>query len=192
MTPALCRVMADYNRWMNQRLYEAAAPLGEAQLFEHRGAFFGSLFGTLNHIAVADLIWLHRFAGLQGLGEFSAAVASFPKPTTLTQPLARSFADLRALRARIDLLIVGLAGGVTDHHLAGTLHHGNTTGSKQAKNVGLLLQHFFNHQTHHRGQASTLLFQAGVDVGVTDLNALIPNQAAPTQDRRAAGEAGRS
>jgi uncharacterized damage-inducible protein DinB len=44
------------------------------------------------------------------------------------------------------------------------------------KNLGALVQHFFNHQTHHRGQVSTLLFQAGVDVGVTDLNALIPNE----------------
>ena len=66
---------------------------------------------------------------------------------------------------------------VTTEHLAETLHYSNTAGEKQAKNFGLLLQHFFNHQTHHRGQASTLLFQAGVDIGVTDLNALIPSEA---------------
>jgi uncharacterized damage-inducible protein DinB len=48
-------------------------------------------------------------------------------------------------------------------------------GMKQCKALGPLLTHFFNHQTHHRGQASTLLHQFGVDVGVTDLLALIPD-----------------
>jgi uncharacterized damage-inducible protein DinB len=36
--------------------------------------------------------------------------------------------------------------------------------------------HLFNHQTHHRGQASTLLSQAGVDIGETDLLALIADE----------------
>jgi uncharacterized damage-inducible protein DinB len=71
---------------------------------------------------------------------------------------------------------VALASLATEAQLAVTLFYSNTTGQKQAKNFGLLLQHFFNHQTHHRGQASTLLFQAGIDVGVTDLNALIASE----------------
>ncbi len=177
MTPSLCAVMAEYNRWMNLRLYEAAAKLSEAQLFEDRGAFFGSLFDTLNHVAVADLIWLHRFAQQQGLIEFGNLMVEFPGPTSLRQRVAHSLPELSELRTRLDKVIVALASLVTEHHLAETLRYANTAGQKQAKNIGLLLQHFFNHQTHHRGQASTLLFQAGVDVGVTDLNALIANEA---------------
>ncbi len=169
--------MADYNRWMNLRLYDATAKLSEAQIFEDRGAFFGSLFETLNHITVADLIWLHRFAQHDGLGEFKDKMVAFPSPTSLRQRLAQSLAELRELRTRIDGVIVEFAGMVTEQQLADTLRYGNTSGQKQAKNFGLVLQHFFNHQTHHRGQATTLLFQAGVDVGVTDLNALIPNEA---------------
>jgi uncharacterized damage-inducible protein DinB len=176
MTPSLCLLMAQYNDWMNRRLYEAAGKLSNDQVFEDRGAFFGSLFNTLNHIVVADLMWLHRFAQLQHLGDMPAAVSALPRPTTLTQRVASSLADLGALRASVDQAILELAVAVTDRHLAQTLHYSNSAGQKQAKNVGLLLQHFFNHQTHHRGQASTLLFQAGVDVGVTDLNALIPIQ----------------
>jgi uncharacterized damage-inducible protein DinB len=169
--------MAEYNRWMNQRVYAAAAELRDEQLFEDRGAFFGSLFDTLNHLAVADLIWLHRFAQIQPWGEEPALLATLPSPTTLTQRLAQALGELQGLRTNVDRVITLLAGSVTEHHLAQTLHYGNTAGKQQAKNFGLLLQHFFNHQTHHRGQASTLLFQAGVDVGVTDLNALIPSEA---------------
>lgn len=176
MTPSLCAVLAEYNGWMNQRLYEAAASLPEARLFEDRGAFFGSLFDTLNHIAVADLIWLHRFAQHPGFSGLPDEMAGFPRPTSLRERVAGSLAELARLRARIDAVITRLAGRLSERDLAATLRYGNTSGKPQAKNLGLLLQHFFNHQTHHRGQASTLLFQAGVDPGVTDLNALIPDE----------------
>jgi uncharacterized damage-inducible protein DinB len=175
MTPSVCLLMAQYNSWMNQRIYEAAFKLTDKELFAHRGAFFGSLFKTLNHIAVADLIWLHRFSKLQRLGGFADAMKVLPHPTTLTQNLAESLGDLAALRTPIDQVIVDLATAVDTDHLSQTLHYGNVAGTRQAKNVGLLLLHLFNHQTHHRGQASTLLFQAGVDVGITDLNALVPS-----------------
>ena len=177
MTPSLCLVMAEYNHWMNRRIFEVAAKLSDDKLFEDRGAFFGSVFNTLNHIAVADLMWLNRFAQLRRLNGVDAALSSLPSPTTLTQPLAATLVELGELRTKVDQAILSLAKSVTTEHLAETLHYSNTAGQKQAKNFGLLLQHFFNHQTHHRGQVSTLLFQAGVDIGVTDLNALIPSVA---------------
>ena len=93
MTPASIARMADYNRWMNLRLYDAAARLTEAQLFEDRGAFFGSLFETLNHIAVADTIWLHRFAKHDGLGGLAERTKDLPQPTSLRQRLTPSLAD---------------------------------------------------------------------------------------------------
>jgi uncharacterized damage-inducible protein DinB len=169
--------MAEYNRWMNQRLYEAAAKLPAGELTKDVGAFFGSLFNTLNHIAVADLLWLHRLASLPSLSSIKGEVSSFPKPTTLTELVAESLPGLAELRARIDAVIVQLAQLLSEQQLASTVRYSNTAGQHQAKNLGLLLQHLFNHQTHHRGQATTLLFQAGVDVGVTDLNALIPSEA---------------
>jgi uncharacterized damage-inducible protein DinB len=177
MTPTLCLVLAEYNHWMNQRMYDAAAKLSDDQLFADRRAFFGSLFNTLNHIAVGDLIWLHRFALSGQFGELTAAMTNLAVPTSLTQPVATTLADLRALRIEVDQAILGLAKTVTAEQLAQTLQYANTSGKKQAKNFGLLLLHLFNHQTHHRGQVSTLLFQAGIDVGVTDLNALIVNEA---------------
>jgi uncharacterized damage-inducible protein DinB len=177
MTPSLCLVMAEYNRWMNLRLYDAASKLPEAALLEDRQAFFGSLFNTMSHIAVADLIWLHRFAQDPDLAALGQSMRGLPSPTSLREQVATSLPELRELRVRLDKSIVQLAGIVTDKKLAQIIRYSNTSGQVQAKNLSLLLQHFFNHQTHHRGQASTLLFQAGIDIGVTDLNALIPSEA---------------
>jgi uncharacterized damage-inducible protein DinB len=174
MTPDACRLMADYNRWINARLYEAAARLPEPQLMAERGAFFGSLFATLNHIAVADTLWLHRFAGLPGYGWLAECMQPFPKPTSLTERLADALAPLADYRRRADAVIDAFAAQLTADDLGQVLRYHSTDGRAQAKRFAPLLQHFFNHQTHHRGQASTLLFQAGVDVGVTDLVALVP------------------
>lgn len=174
MTPQTAALMAHYNRWMNERMYEAAASLDAAALTAERGAFFGSILGTLNHIAVADTVWLHRFARHEAGFPTLGALSNLPQPTSLTQPLAPDLAGLRAYRQPLDELIERWVAGLTPEHLAGNIRYSNMAGVSSSRNFGALLQHFFNHQTHHRGQASTLLFQAGVDVGVTDLLALIP------------------
>ena len=177
MTPSLYALFADYNRTMNLRLYEAAAKLSAEELTRDRDAFFGSLFNTMNHVAVADLLWLHRFATLLGLSTIQDELSNFPRPTSLREPLANSLAGLTTLRTSIDAVIARLTTLLTEELLASTLRYTNTAGQQHAKNFGLLLHHFFNHETHHRGQASTLLFQAGVDIGVTDFIAHIPSEA---------------
>lgn len=177
MTPETATLMAEYNRWMNQRLYEATLRLPPSEATKDRGAFFGSLLQTLTHIAVADTIWLHRFAQLPGASDLRAGLAGFAVPTSLDQSLAPSVPALQVYRVALDERIVRWAHALTEQQLGEVLHYENTAGAAQAKRLGPLVQHFFNHQTHHRGQASTLLYQAGIDVGVTDLNALIPHEA---------------
>jgi uncharacterized damage-inducible protein DinB len=177
MTPQTAALMANYNRWMNQRIYEAASSLPEDEVTKDRGAFFGSLFQTLNHIATADTIWLQRFAQQSDTSVLRTALAGFPQPTSLRYEIATSLNDLKTYRDRLDEIILRWAETLTTEQLASPLHYRNMAGQAHDKNFGHLVQHFFNHQTHHRGQASTLLFQAGVDIGVTDLLALIPNEA---------------
>lgn len=174
MTPPIALLMADYNRWMNERLYAAAATLDAAVLVADQKAFFGSILGTLNHLAVADTIWLHRFAQHEASFPSLQALSRWPRPTTLMQPLAVDLAGLRGYRQELDALIARWVAELTPEHLAAHLRYANMAGVASSRNFGALLQHFFNHQTHHRGQASTLLFQCGVDIGVTDLLALIP------------------
>ncbi len=175
-TPGQVALMASYNEWMNARLYEAAARLPAEELARERGAFFGSILGTLNHLAVGDTIWLKRFATHPAKPAALEPVRALPDPAALNQIL---FADLAGLKARRDLLdaaIRGWAEALTREDLEQVLEYANTKGVKSRKRFASLVQHFFNHQTHHRGQATTLLFQAGQDVGVTDLLALIPNE----------------
>ena len=90
--------MADYNRWMNQRMYEAACTLPEAEVTRDRGAFFGSILQTLNHIAVGDTLWLHRFSQHPEMAELQAELLKFPQPSSLRQEIGSSMENLRIYR----------------------------------------------------------------------------------------------
>lgn len=177
MTPSSAALFAEYNRWMNQRMYEAALTLPPEECTRDRGAFFGSILQTLNHIAVADTIWLHRFAQHPDAAQTRTKLVGFPMPTSLRQELAPTLQDLKAHRDALDAIIIDWAGALTAQQLGGVLTYSNLAGVAQSKSFAGLVQHFFNHQTHHRGQASNLLHQAGVDVGVTDLAVLVPDEA---------------
>jgi uncharacterized damage-inducible protein DinB len=177
VTPHTAALLARYNRWMNERLFEAAGKLGEPELAADKGAFFGSILGTLNHIAVADTIWLHRFAAHPARFAALGEMAELPRPSSLRQAMAPDLAGLLPYRQRLDGLITRWVAELRPEHLASSLAYANMAGVSSSRNLGDVLQHFFNHQTHHRGQVSTMLFQSGVDVGVTDLLTLIPGAA---------------
>lgn len=166
-------LMANYNQWMNRKLYDAALTLTDAELAMDRQAFFGSILGTLNHLVLGDTVWLKRFA--QHPAGFSALVPmqAVATPADLKQ---LAFADIRELAAHrtwLDQLIVDWSHTVQETDLDHRLHYSNMRGVTADRDFFSLLVHFFNHQTHHRGQATTLLTQAGLDVGTTDLLALI-------------------
>lgn len=169
-------MMAAYNQWMNGKLYDAAAKLPVAELSRERGAFFGSILGTLNHLVVGDTIWLKRFAAHPSKPVALDPVRELPQPAALNQVLFTDLAGLKARRDFLDAAIVGWAAALTDADLAHVLEYTNSRGIRGRKRLASLVTHFFNHQAHHRGQATTLFSQAGVDVGVTDLLALIPDE----------------
>lgn len=169
-------LMAEYNEWMNLRLYEAAGKLSPQEFLADRRAFFGSLMGTLNHIVVADTIWLQRFSAHPAKHNALDPVRQLPPPTSLDQVLFADFASLWKHRQSLDQVIRQWAGSLAERDLDHVLRYANMKGIVSNKRFSSLVMHFFNHQTHHRGQASTLLFQAGLDVGVTDLLAIIPDE----------------
>ena len=167
-------LLASYNRWMNARLYAAAGTLPAAEVARDRGAFFGSILGTLNHLVVADTIWLKRFAAHPARHAALDPVRALPMPAALDDMACADFAALSARRAMLDEVIVDWIGALDEAALHQVLEYANTRGMRFRRELPALLLHFFNHQAHHRGQTTTLLSQAGVDVGVTDLLALIP------------------
>jgi len=169
-------LMASYNQTMNRNVYKAASALNASELDMDRGAFFGSIIGTLNHILVGDTIWLKRFASHQITFSSLDYIRILEAPASLDTTVHSQFSMLAEARAKIDDVVIQFTSELTENDISNSLVYSNTKGQVSKKNFGHLLQHFFNHQTHHRGQVSTLLFQAGVDVGVTDLLVSIPNE----------------
>jgi uncharacterized damage-inducible protein DinB len=169
-------LLASYNQWMNRRLYDAAATLSHDALVADRGAFFGSILATLNHLVVTDTIWLKRFATASDATAVLAALEDTPMPSALDGILYPELPPLRERREWLDGLILRWVEKLTPAELSARLTYLNTKGTAFVRSVEGLLTHLFNHQTHHRGQVTTLLSQAGVDVGVTDLLMLVPDE----------------
>lgn len=153
-----CQTMAAYNGWMNRKLYELADQLPDTERKADRGAFFRSIHSTLNHLLWGDSVWLPRFNG-----------KSYPagKPGV---DLYDDFGALRGARSALDDDITAWAAQLDDAQLAGTLTWYSVIAQREvARPRWLCAVQMFNHQTHHRGQVTTLLRQAGIDPGVTDL-----------------------
>jgi uncharacterized damage-inducible protein DinB len=173
MTPDHCRALARYNRWMNEKVYAAAARLTDDARKQDRGAFFKSIHATLNHILLADRVWLGRFTGaaLEGDAMGPGGIRS------LDQELYTAFGDLGVERAKTDDAITRWAATLDPERLAAELRFVRK-GVVNAFPLWWGVAQLFNHQTHHRGQVTTLLVQAGQDPGVTDLIAMLRSEAA--------------
>jgi len=170
------RLLSRYNQWMNDKLYNTAGQLPADELARDRSAFFGSLLGTLNHIMVADIVWLKRFSNHPAQHSALYEIRSTPQPQALAQILLDDFTVLTEQRRQLDKTIIAWCEQLDPEDLRYKLAYKNMKGEAECKKFGSLMLHLFNHQTHHRGQATTLLSQRGLDVGVTDLLALIDNQ----------------
>jgi uncharacterized damage-inducible protein DinB len=140
--------LAAYNRWANRRVYNDASTLPDEVRKRGAGLFFGSVHGTLNHLLVADYIWMRRFTG------------DGPQPERLNQVLYEDFGELRAAREREDERIFGFITGLDGYDRVITYQ--NSTGKTFQQALGGALTHFFNHQTHHRGQVHAGLTIAGI------------------------------
>lgn len=158
VTPQYCLTMAHYNRWMNRKLYAAAAQLSDDERKRDLGAFFKSIHGTFSHLLWGDGTWFGRFVGEQiATGQIDAISET-------------DFAALRARREALDERIVDWAMTVDPQWLAENLRwQSGLDGKVRELPHAVCVMQMFNHQTHHRGQVTTLLKQQGVDPGETDL-----------------------
>jgi uncharacterized damage-inducible protein DinB len=167
------QLLARYNQSMNQKVYGTAAQLPTEELAIDRGAFFRSISGTLNHIYVADIIWLQRFAQHPANYGQLLPVTQLEKPDFLDKIPYADFLELAQARVSLDQMILAWVKEVTTADLSYLLPYHDMKGEPYTKKFGSLVLHLFNHQTHHRGQVTTLLSQLGLNVGVTDLLELI-------------------
>jgi len=139
------RMFAQYNAWANGRLFAAVARLLVEQYRSDRGAYFKSIHGTLNHLLVTDRIWMRRFTGEGDAPNLDAI-------------LFETFDELRAAREAQDRRIVDFVNGLDDARLAGTIKYRRVSSPELSEQqLALALAHWFNHQTHHRGQVHAML-----------------------------------
>ena len=140
-------MFARYNRWANQQLYQAAGKLTAEALAQDRGAYFKSVLGTLNHLLVADRVWMGRLDGVnQGV-------------LRLDEILHADLGELREAREKEDQRIISRVFGLEEEQLAASLNYQISSGAPQTQPLHQVLSHLFNHQTHHRGQAHDLICQ---------------------------------
>ena len=135
------RQLADYNHWANRRLYDAALKMPDEQYRRPTGVFFGSLHGTLNHLLLTDRVWLKR---LTGEGEH---------PARFNAILHEDLNDLVRARMAEDARLIKVIGGYSAADLGKSVSYQTMSGASQQQQLGDILLHLFNHQTHHRGQA---------------------------------------
>ncbi|MGH6676119.1 MAG: DinB family protein, partial [Xanthobacteraceae bacterium] len=134
--------MASYDRWQNDNLYGVADALSETEHRKERGAWFGSIHKTLNHILCGDKSWMSRFTDL-------------PRPAVGIPDSVSLFTDwqgLKSERTAFDTKILDWTGGVDDAWLAADqTYFSGATKREWTRPRWLLVTHMFNHQTHHRG-----------------------------------------
>jgi len=158
ITRDYCLTLSNYNIWQNQNLFPIVSSLKDEEWRKDQGAFFKSLQGTLNHLLYSDRVWLDRFCKQE---------VSLKDPKVI---LAESVEDWIDARKKLDWEIHNWVTGLSDEILAEDLSYYSHAYHKElVKPMWLLVTHLFNHQTHHRSQATSLLCQMGLQYGVTDL-----------------------
>lgn len=160
------RRYARYNAWMNQSLLDASLSLSVDLQNKDQRIFFQSIVGSWNHILVGDLLWLNRLAVIFPI--IDDAIDNWPKPTQLNQILYKDLEQLAHKRQQLDELIIQWCDFLRESDSGDQLQYSNSQEEPQVKPLPDILQHLFNHQTHHRGQITALLSQLGVDYGTTD------------------------
>lgn len=157
MTPDTLRMLARYNTWANARLFEACAAAGEEECARPRPSFFGSILATLNHVLVADMLWMGRFSGTEATGI-----------TAVDQILHPTLADLTPARARFDAGIEAFFDRL-DGDLDGPFTYQTLSAGPMSTPRGPTMLHMFNHGTHHRGQVHDMLSATPVPPPPLDL-----------------------
>ncbi|MDK3074195.1 DinB family protein [Sedimentitalea sp. JM2-8] len=157
---AFCIKMAQYNAWQNRQIYRTLDGLDTKDLTRDRGAFFGSILGTLNHLLWGDQMWMAR---LDGGAAPPGGIAGSPAlhPTLSAWNAARFPLDGRIRLWAKSLRNLDLQGDLT--------WHSGATGRTVTRPRGLCVVHMFNHQTHHRGQVHAMMTAAGIAGAVSDL-----------------------
>ena len=159
--PAYWRMLARYNRVANERLFDTCAKLDAREYRTERRGSFGSIHALLNHMLLGDGIWMARFEG---------AGSTTPPLNTV---LHDSFPELRTARAKQDSHIESFFAAQDASFVERTFRYTNSKGLEYSESAPVAIAHFFNHQTHHRGQVHVMLSQTDVPPPPLDMHRIL-------------------
>jgi len=158
---------------MNSQLMGHSLTLSADILTKDTDSFFPNIISYWNHILFGDLILLGRLAA-NNIGNLSSLdFSEFPKAISPQDIYHTNLLDIALLRSRVDSLIIHYCNNLTEEDCERFITYTTTEGVVITKAVADITQHIFNHQTHHRGQLTCLLSQAGVDYGCMDLPVIV-------------------
>lgn len=158
---------ARYNAWANRRLFAMAGMLPDEAYRRDVGAYFKSLHGTLNHLLTTDQIWMRR---LTGAGDH---------PQKLDAIIFEQLPDLATARTLEDQKIIEFVESLSTEQLEESWDYQTLNGTPYRQRPREILAHFFNHQTHHRGQAHGLISIRTKTSGMDPCRCPMPNYIRP-------------
>jgi len=156
-------LLARYNKEINSAMYAILAPLSDDERKSASGSFFTSIHGILNHILASDLAWLNRFRTLNSESAALSDPAASNAGVTWGKEMYGNFDDLSAHRAAVDAVIVRWIDELPEERLTEVLRYQDFRGNTRQYVMWMAMDHFFNHQTHHRGAISQILDEKGVE-----------------------------
>lgn len=151
------RMLARYNAWANELIFQAVAALPDGEAIRERPTLFGNMVHTLNHNFVIDLIWQ---------AHLESRSHGFEARNTKDHP---PLDELRGKQRVIDQWYVDWADRLTDAALAEPVRFTLIGGNKGVMTRGEILLHVVNHTTYHRGFVADLFYQVPARPPVTDL-----------------------
>ena len=168
------QMMAHYNQRINQQLLAVCQSLPDDLLNKPTGSFFATITDYWNHLLFGDLILLGRLANNNLAGLSSNSLANFPTPVSPQDTYFERIAELSSARASLDELIIDFCQQLSEQECSTIIRYTTTEGDCVSKIASDVIQHLFNHQTHHRGQLTCVLSQFGADYGCMDLPVIVP------------------
>lgn len=157
ITPQSARMLARYNSWADQLIFDAVAALPEGEAVKPRATLFKNMVHTLNHIHVIDLIWQAHLEGREH---------GFKARNVVTHPV---LADLWQAQKRINQWYIDWSERQNEQTLAEIVPFTFIGGEKSAMTRGDMLLHVVNHATYHRGWVAEMFFQVPAKIPATDL-----------------------
>lgn len=167
------KMMAHYNQRINNQLMDLCLSLPEHKLNQETHSFFPNIINYWNHILFGDLILMRRIADQNLAGLSLNRFEELPTPSSPTDIYSSSLSDFSLLRDKVDRLILEFCLGLSEQECEFVFSYTTTEGQQITKSLADVLQHLFNHQTHHRGQLTCVLSQFDIDYGCMDLPVIV-------------------